>query len=135
MLSTKKTMRDGDVVISRLRSYLKQIAVVRLANGEVAVGSSEFYVLRPIADLKAEALLAYLRSDLVQTVLKWSQDGTAHPRFDEATLLSLPVPQALIDQQDTIARSINDAISARQKMKTHLARADSLIVNEIEAGV
>jgi len=45
--STKKRMRLGDVAISRLRAYLKEIAIVDCSGTFPAVGSSEFIVLRP----------------------------------------------------------------------------------------
>lgn len=44
--STKKILGDGDVAISRLRAYLREIAVVRTDGKIPAVGSSEFIVLR-----------------------------------------------------------------------------------------
>jgi hypothetical protein len=70
--STKKRFEAGDLVVSRLRSYLREIAVV-LNTGDVPmVGSSEFIVLRPEAEaIRVEALLVYLRSRYIQTVLKW----------------------------------------------------------------
>jgi hypothetical protein len=80
--STKKRFAAGDVVISRLRAYLREIALVQTSPAVQAVGSSEFIVLRPIkADkptLSRAALLVFLRSGPVQTILRWSQDGS-HP--------------------------------------------------------
>lgn len=43
--STKKILLDGDVAVSRLRAYLKEIAVVRTDDQILSVGSSEFIVL------------------------------------------------------------------------------------------
>jgi hypothetical protein len=75
--STKKWLEPGDLVISRLRSYLKEIAVVLPSDGAPLVGSTEFIVMRSRkTGLSAEALLAFLRSAPVQTVLKWCQDGS-----------------------------------------------------------
>ena len=129
--STKKRMVAGDVVVSRLRSYLKEIAVVRAGGAVPSVGSSEFIVLRPTGDLRPEALLAFLRSNLVQTVLDWSQDGTNHPRFDEDTLMALPVPDAVVDAQDEVVTAVGDGIAARQSMLALLAEAKSLIETEV----
>jgi type I restriction enzyme M protein len=47
--SVKKTLKDGDVAISRLRAYLREVAVVRTGDDTPSVGSSEFIVLRPKA--------------------------------------------------------------------------------------
>ena len=133
ILSAKKRLRRGDVVISRLRSYLKQIAVVRCEESGDIVGSSEFVVLRSKGALAPETLLAFLRSEPVQTILQWSQDGTNHPRFDEATLLALPIPQAILDQSARISGSIGAAIEARQKMALLLKEAEGLINSEISS--
>jgi hypothetical protein len=128
--STKNVLNAGDVVISRLRSYLKEIAVVRTA---VAVGSSEFIVLRPTDSwLSAEALMVFLRCPLVQTVLKWSQDGSNHPRFNEQDLLSIPVPDALQRVQREIDRLVRTAIDAKQKSRDLLERAKSAIEEAVD---
>lgn len=133
--SAKKRLAFGDVVISRLRSYLKQIAVVRCSDSILAVGSSEFVVLRPVGKLRGETILAFLRSDLVQTILKWSQDGTNHPRFDEETLLSIPVPDALVDAQNDIGGAVEAGILARQAMIGFIENGRQLIETEISKGV
>ena len=80
--SLKKWIRQGDVVISRLRSYLREIALVDVPKEVEALGSSEFIVLRQRSTrLCPEAMVVYLRSEPVQTILRWSQDGSNHPRF------------------------------------------------------
>lgn len=115
--STKKKFQAGDVVISRLRSYLREIAVVRTSPAIFAVGSSEFIVLRPRENAKSkltpETLLIYLRSLPVQTILKWSQDGSAHPRFDEDDLLAIPVPDSVVRIAPKIDVLVNEALTAR----------------------
>jgi type I restriction enzyme, S subunit len=129
--SVKKVLRQGDVVISRLRSYLKQIAIVRCDNTVPITGSSEFIVLRPIRELGGEVLLAFLRSEVVQTILTWSQDGTNHPRFDERVLLSIPVPDRLVGNQARISRPIEASIADRQTMLARLQDGRRLIETEI----
>ncbi len=133
--SAKKRLQTGDVVISRLRSYLRQIAVVRSTGPTPIVGSSEFVVLRPKAGLRAETLLAFLRSDLVQTVLRWSQDGTNHPRFEERELLTIPVPDTIVEAQSKISDLVAQGIAARQAMIKTLREAKAAIETEIRRGV
>lgn len=114
--STKKVLKAGDLVVSRLRSYLKEIAVVLSSNGAPLVGSAEFIVLRSRkSDLSPEALLVFLRSKPIQTILKWCQDGSNHPRFAESELLRIPVPDAVCNAQDAIGEKIKEAIAARQE--------------------
>lgn len=127
--STKKKLQAGDVVISRLRSYLREIALVRTTPDVPAVGSSEFIVLRQSekekSGLTPESLLVYLRSLPVQTILKWSQDGSQHPRFTEEDLLAIPVPQAVERVAPRLDKLVNDALAARAEAARLLERAKS----------
>jgi type I restriction enzyme S subunit len=130
--STKKQFKAGDVVVSRLRSYLREIAVVRTGNGVACVGSSEFIVLRPAGKgLSAETILVYLRCPLVQTILKWSQDGSNHPRFDEDDLMVLPVPDKLREVSPKIERHVQAAIACRQEAARLLANAKTIVQKAI----
>ena len=127
--STKKLFRYGDLVISRLRSYLKEIAIVRCSPSDLCVGSSEFVVLRPQSgECSVSLLMVYLRSPLVQTVLAWSQDGSNHPRFDEHDLLAIPLPDRVADIQPEIDRLIDESVKSRQATKAVFAKA----ISEVE---
>jgi len=133
--STKKRFKAGDVVVSRLRSYLREIAVVQTTGGVPSVGSSEFIVLRPTGTgLSAETILVYLRCPLVQTILKWSQDGSNHPRFDEDDLIALPVPDRLMDVSKKIEKHVHDAIAARQEAARLLEQAKRTVEEMIAGG-
>lgn len=115
--SMKKRFQAGDLVISRLRSYLREIALVRTSPAVPAVGSSEFIVLRRRTtgkgSLTPETLLVFLRSVPVQTILKWSQDGSQHPRFNETDLLAIPVPDAVLAAAPRIDALVHEALTAR----------------------
>lgn len=130
--SAKKQFKPGDVVVSRLRSYLREIAVVRTGNGVPCVGSSEFIVLRPAGKgLSAETILVYLCCPLVQAILKWSQDGSNHPRFNEDDLMALPVPDRLRDVSPTIERHVQAAIASRQEATRLLEDAKMIVQKAI----
>lgn len=132
--STKKIIRGGDLVVSRLRAYLKEIAVVKAGDETLMVVSTEFIVLRPKATttLPVEALLMYLRSELPQLVFKWSQDGSHHPRFDEGELLRLPVPRALIVHGSNFVESIQTVIASRERANQLLEAAKRAVEIAIE---
>jgi hypothetical protein len=51
--------------------------------------------MREKPELSLAALLVFLRSYPVQTILKWSQDGSHHPRFGEEDLVCIPIPNAV----------------------------------------
>jgi type I restriction enzyme, S subunit len=123
--SIKKRFESGDVVTSRLRAYLRETALVQTSNKVPAVGSTEFLVLRRKrgAALSQAALLAFLRSEPVQTILRWSQDGSHHPRYDAGNLLAIPVPERLRESSEQIDGHVAQAIEARARSRDLLASA------------
>jgi len=133
--SMKKVFKDGDVAISRLRAYLKEIAVVRTGDAIPSVGSSEFIVLRPKGKaISPETLMVFLRSAPVQTILKWCQDGSQHPRFSEGDLLSIPVPDAVATASDQITKIVQDGFTARYRARKLLDAAKRAVEVAIEDG-
>lgn len=132
--STKKMIRAGDLVVSRLRSYLKEIALVQSGGDVPMVASTEYIVLRPkqYGDLPVEALMIFLRSALPQVVFKWSQDGSNHPRFDEKELLRLPLPRVLIQQANEYVTAVRSVISKRESATQLLAAAKRAVEIAIE---
>jgi restriction endonuclease S subunit len=131
--STKKVMKRSDVVISRLRSYLKEIAIVDTHEELKTVGSSEFIVLR-LNDkaINAETLLVYLRSLPVQQILKWCQSGSNHPRFMEEDLLVIKLPDKVLALQKTIQLNVREAITRSRESKRLLETAKRAVEIAIE---
>lgn len=114
--STKKSVTRGCVLISRLRPYLRQVALV---DGEILgwneevrlVCSSEFFVLQSVDDRRIGFLVPFLLSAPVQAVLAASQEGGHHPRFDPKTLLDLPIPEALLERREEDSIQVEGAIA------------------------
>jgi type I restriction enzyme, S subunit len=131
--SLKKRMKNGDVIISRLRSYLKEIALVEVPQEVACVGSSEFIVLRSLSqELYPEALNVYLRSEPAQTILKWSQDGSNHPRFQENELLAIKIPDQVLNLQDEIRGLLRSGIDAYRDAQRLLVEAKAAVEQLIE---
>jgi len=107
--SGKKIARRGDVIVSRLRPYLRQIALVP---EDVAV-STEFYVLSPkSAGDDLAYLVPFLLSPRVQATLAAAQEGGHHPRVPRASLFALRVPHAVVDARATKSRVFRRALTA-----------------------
>lgn len=122
--SPKRVLEPGDVVISRLRSYLRQVAVVedalfqRAPGGNIVVASAELLVLRDGA-LPAAALVPFLLSPAAQAVLAGSESGGHHPRFHKDALAELRVPPGVIAGARGLAREVR---AASQQVADGLAR-------------
>jgi len=116
--SVKKRALPGDLVVSRLRPYLRQIAYVHpraleSAGGRTLALSSEFYVLaprRPSDDLAF--LLPFLLGEHAQAILAAAQEGGHHPRVPRSSLLALRVPLAVIEDRQRAAREVHAALDA-----------------------
>jgi hypothetical protein len=138
--SAKKIIRSGDVLISRLRSYLRQVAwvdpgVTGYCNSEdLLVGvSTEFYVIRSATKESIAFLVPFLLSASVQQMLAAAQEGGHHPRFPEKALVNLMVPQDVIDARSQLSETIERAITAARSSDLEVMKATRL-VQEIVAG-
>ena len=98
------------------------------------VGSSEFIVLRPRQGISPELLMVFLRSQPVQTILKYCQEGNQHPRYGETNLLEIPFPDLLLKHSEQIVSQIREAHHARQEAQALLTRAKRAVEVAIEEG-
>lgn len=131
--SAKKIFVRNDVLISRLRPYLRQVAIVDEgfvlnAGGAELACSTEFYVLRSRSPVRIDFLVPYLLSAPVQKALAASQEGGHHPRFDESVLLRIPVPAAVLLQRELCTESISIAAARYREsetlIQTHISKAN-----------
>ncbi len=121
--SAKKRVRRGDVIISRLRPYLRQVAWIDDDADGTLVVSPEFYVLRSRSPQSIAFLVPYLLSRPVQDALAAAQEGGHHPRFSAETLLALPVPRSSIKERDALSDQVVAAVQLRRRADADLAAA------------
>ncbi len=142
--SAKKCVEFGDVLISRLRPYLRQVALVDesisgIGSDVSLVCSTEFFVLRSIDGESIAFLVPLLLSRPVQAVLAASQEGGHHPRIAEATLLTLPVPTQLIDRREAISQTIIQSVArfrqAERGIQDAVGMADAALRATVSAAL
>lgn len=127
-LSAKRLLAPGDVIISRLRPYLRQVAYVdaglfELARGgNAVVASTEFYVLRARDGRDLAGLVPFLLSAPVQRALAAGQEGGHHPRFARELLLELPMPGEVLDGLEQHALGVRRAAERIRVGFAELAR-------------
>lgn len=115
--SAKKRALVGDLLVSRLRPYLRQIALVHpsavaLAKGRSIAVSTEFYVLAPRASGDDLAFLVpLLLSADVQAALASAQEGGHHPRVPRSSLFGLHVPRSIVRARASTSRAVTLALA------------------------
>jgi hypothetical protein len=118
--SSKKTALAGDLVVSRLRPYLRQIAFVHPRAIEAAAGrplalSSEFYVLSAREKGGGDDvafLLPFLLGPSAQAILAAAQEGGHHPRVPRASLFALRVPKEIVRRRRAIGAQVRASLEA-----------------------
>lgn len=126
--STKKRLQPGDVLVSRLRPYLRQVGYcdqgLATAAGSAALAcSTEFFVLRARDGNELAFLVPYLLSSGPQRALAAAVEGGHHPRFSKQALIELPVPRRLLEQREQVSRLVIEACRARREGERLMARA------------
>lgn len=124
--SAKKIIQPGDVIISRLRPYLRQVAYVD--NGLfqedgfplTLLCSTEFFVLRGKKGESIAFLVPLLLSEDVQTILAASQEGGHHPRFNRETLIRLPIPESIWKNREKLSRKVEKATKSIREETTEI---------------
>ncbi|WP_025827333.1 restriction endonuclease subunit S domain-containing protein [Acetobacter okinawensis] len=124
--SAKKRLQPNDVLISRLRPYLRQVAFVDndliSENGADLLCSTEFFILRPKTEESIAFLVPFLLSAPVQKVLSASQEGGHHPRFGEDVLLTLPIPDQLLDTRVDTSNEVIQGVAAYRRSERTLTQ-------------
>lgn len=133
--STKKILKPGDVIISRLRPYLKQIAYVDdifEENNILYLSSTEFFVLRSLkADVSISFLVPFLLSEPVQKVLNNSVEGSQHPRFKEEVLMNLQIPEKVISKKDILSIKVLDSLKKYREYEREIMQYKKIINRNI----
>jgi hypothetical protein len=124
--SAKKVIEPGQVIISRLRPYLRQVALVdpwmQVPGGTLLICSTEFFVLSGVDGRSIAFLVPFLLTDPVQAVLAASQEGGHHPRFDGSALLSLPVPEAVLRRRDEDSAGVEECVRLFRQSEARMAQ-------------
>ncbi len=125
--SPKKRVRDGDVLVSRLRPYLRQIALVhpsaiRAARGATLACSTEFYVLSPRPGDDLAYFLPLLLGAGPQAALAAGQEGGHHPRVPKETVLGLRVDRRAVGDRARSSRAVRVALAAVYAATEHYRR-------------
>ncbi len=123
--SAKKLARPGDVLISRLRPYLRQIAYVDadlpgFADNVLIACSTEYFVLRSADQASISFLVPFFLSPAVQRILAAAQEGGHHPRVGLETILNLPLPPSLVASRAALGQKVEAALRCYRQAEREL---------------
>ena len=125
--STKKVFYEGDIIISRLRPYLRQVAYIprgtfKLLDVSAGYCSTEFYVLRSINNSNIAFLVKWLLSREVQKMIGGAATGGHHPRFDKTLIINSNVPLKYQNKKssEVISTVALEYLRNQISMKAHL---------------
>ncbi|WP_104708347.1 restriction endonuclease subunit S [Helicobacter ailurogastricus] len=129
--SNKQEAQAGDFVISRLRSYLQEMAVVQPKLLRQFF-STEYLIYRPrTQELSSNTLMIFALSRYVQTILAHSQYGTEHPRFYEFAFNEMPIPDAIFRLNSKIHHMVETAHACLEQSKALYKEAQGLLEQEL----
>ncbi|CAI8834275.1 type I restriction enzyme, S subunit [Brevibacillus sp. IT-7CA2] len=111
----KRAVNEGDVLISLVRPYLKNIAMVETCHNE-AVASTGFYVCRTLDLLDSTFLYYFLRTDVMTSYLisKTKGDNSPSVRSEDFLSGSIPLPplheqKRIVERVESLLEKINEA--------------------------
>ena len=101
----RRIARDGDTIVSTVRTYLRAIAPIRKSSGNLIV-STGFAVIRP--DKVHPHFLSYAlrESSFVETVVARSV-GVSYPAVNASDVGTIPIPLPKPDEQRAIANFLD----------------------------
>ena len=116
----RRIVRDGDTIVSTVRTYLKAVATLRDAPDNL-IASTGFVVLRPAKEIDAGFLGYYAKSQGFVDAIVAQSVGVSYPATNASDVVRLPVPIPPTDEQLAIARFLDaktaeiDALIAKKR--------------------
>lgn len=139
----RRRVRDGDVIISTVRTYLQAIAQIRDPPGNL-IASTGFAVVRPRSERFAAEYCRYaLREPSFLAEVEKRSVGVSYPAINSSDLASIPVhihslprQRAIAEHLDRETRRIDKLIAAKQRLLVLLEeKREALITRAVTRGV
>lgn len=117
----RRKVKDGDTIVSTVRTYLKAIAAINNPPENLIV-STGFAVIRPKPEIDSDYLGYLLQSEGFVGDVVANSVGVSYPAINASVLAALPAVQPGIEEQQIIARFLDyktaqiDALISKKEM-------------------
>ncbi len=109
-------MKDGDTIVSTVRTYLKAIAFIPLASDNL-ICSTGFAVITPNEDLFCPKFLFYVcRSENFVDAICASSKGVSYPAIDSSDLKNFVIWIPSLTEQTAIAKYLDEKTAQLDKL-------------------
>ncbi len=132
----RRQVRDGDTIISTVRTYLKAIAAIRNPPDNLIV-STGFAVIRPKSKLYPDYVGYLLQSEDFVSDVEAHSVGVSYPAINASVLASLPIVEPPLLEQQAIARfldyktaQIDALIAKKEALLTKLAEKRTALISQ-----
>ncbi|MBE9249652.1 restriction endonuclease subunit S [Dolichospermum sp. LEGE 00240] len=138
----RRKVQDGDTIVSTVRTYLKSIATIKQPPNNLIV-STGFAVIRPKININPNYIGYLLQSEGFIGEIVSSSLGVSYPAINSSVLISLPVVEPPLEEQENIARfldyktkQIDDLIAKKETLIEKLdEKRTSLISHAVTKGL
>lgn len=116
----RRKVKDGDIIVSTVRTYLKAIAPI-IKPPENMIVSTGFAVIRPKENLHSGFACYLLQSNGFVGEVVANSVGVSYPAINASDLVRIPAVEPPLDEQQAIARFLDfktaqiDALIAKKK--------------------
>lgn len=135
----RRQVRDGDVIVSTVRTYLRAVAPINNPPENLVV-STGFAVIRPDGLVPGFARYVLVADGFVGSVIARST-GVSYPAINASDLVRIPVPVPPVEEQNAIAsyldaetKRIDGLIEAKRKLLNSLFELKAVRITEIMTG-
>lgn len=136
----RKPVREGDVIISTVRTYLKAVAYIGVID-DGSIVSTGFAVLRPNGKIDSRFLYRVVQSNPFVEAVQAASTGVSYPTINPSALGSLKVPLPDLNNQKAIAAfldreiaRIDQLIEMKERQAALLQQRARQAVSEIVVG-
>ena len=119
----RRVVRQGDTIISTVRTYLRAISLI-LETRENLVVSTGFAVLRPNPEINREFLWRLVQSNEFVNAVVSHSEGVGYPAINPDSLSNLPIWLPSLPEQQSIAAFLDHEIT---KINALIAKKERLI--------